>query len=286
MFRRMVASGGKCSSLKQAVQARASVYGEMSEPSWFTKNYDVGGKAQTLKQRRIVRSQLASAPLLVAQTGLYGVQTALHSGDDSVLEQMRLGDHASVIHILKLLSRASPFSVLKLLNKVTARAVGTRISQVSTDLDFVQSVLDLVSQRDELNPSLNAVTAAFRRRHLGGSFTLGENTAMMDALLYANTKSTQDGDILVATSKSKKKKPTSRAKASRLACYAFQRGNCTWEACRFDHRCILCGSEKHGEADCPRHKSKRLRSSERSEDRKKTQANAAVPPNPRSRRDR
>ena len=201
MFRRMVASGGDCSSLKQAVQARASVYGEISDASWFTRSFDIGGKAQTLKQRRIVRSQLASAPLLVAQTGLQGVQATLGSGDDSVLEQIRLGDHYSVMHILKVLSRARPLSVLRLLNKVTAQKLGSCISQVSADLDFVQTVLDLVSRSEELNPSLNAITEAFRRRHLGGSFTSGSNSVMMDALLYADTKSTKDSDVMAAESK-------------------------------------------------------------------------------------
>ena len=138
----MVASGGDCSSLKQAVQARAAVYGEMSDATQYTKNFDIGGKAQTLKRRRIVRSQLVSAPLLVTQTGLQRMQATLGSGNDSVLEQIRLGDHYSVIHMLKVLSRARPLSVLKLLNKVKAQELGSAISQASADLDFVQTVLD------------------------------------------------------------------------------------------------------------------------------------------------
>ena len=33
MLNKLIRSGGKCSSLKQAVQARAAIYGEVGEPS-------------------------------------------------------------------------------------------------------------------------------------------------------------------------------------------------------------------------------------------------------------
>ena len=65
----IVKLGGRCRTLKQAVQARAAVYDETADPSWFVKSCDIGAKAQLSKQKRSVRSQLIAAPLLVAQCG-------------------------------------------------------------------------------------------------------------------------------------------------------------------------------------------------------------------------
>ena len=77
----IVKSGGRCRTLKQAVQARAAVYDDVTEASWFVKNYDIGAKARLSKQRRIVRSQLIAAPLVVAQCGLRNICSMLTSGD-------------------------------------------------------------------------------------------------------------------------------------------------------------------------------------------------------------
>ena len=263
MFRRMVVTGGSCSSLKQAIQARAAVYSQDSDASWYVKNYDIGGRARTLKQRRIVRSHLASAPLLIAQTALQYARATLDSGNDSALEQVRLGDQVSVMQMLKMLSIARPMTVLRLLDKVKAQELGHRMSQISRDLDFVQTILDLASQSDELNPPLNAVAEAFRRRHLEGTFATDSHSVKMDALLFADTKSVNDSDLKateVNVSSTKRKSTTTRAKSNKLPCYAFQRGNCTCEACRFDHRHILFGSGTHGEAGCPKNRVRRARS--------------------------
>ena len=77
----LVKSGGRCRTLKQAVQARAAVYDEVADPSWFVKNCDIGAKAQLSRQRRVVRSQLITAPLVVAQSGFRNICSMLSTGD-------------------------------------------------------------------------------------------------------------------------------------------------------------------------------------------------------------
>ena len=69
ILRNIVATVGKCGTLKQAVQARAAVYDECDEsvdPTWFKKGTDISKKAKTLHDRRRIRSQLIGAPRLVA----------------------------------------------------------------------------------------------------------------------------------------------------------------------------------------------------------------------------
>ena len=67
---------------------------------------------------------------------------------------------------------------------------------MAADLDFAQSVLDLVSSNEELNPALNAVAEAFKRRALSGSFVSGTHCIALDALRYADTRSDNDQDGL------------------------------------------------------------------------------------------
>ena len=42
------------SHLKEAVEARAKVYDEVVDPSWFVKSCDIGVKAKQSRQRRAV----------------------------------------------------------------------------------------------------------------------------------------------------------------------------------------------------------------------------------------
>ena len=70
---------GKCGTLKQAVQARAVEYDESVDLSWFTKGTNISKKANTMHDRRRVRSQLVGAALLVAQMGLLAI-TNRHPG--------------------------------------------------------------------------------------------------------------------------------------------------------------------------------------------------------------
>ena len=60
--------------------------------------------------------------------------------------------------------------VLKLPNKVRRFDLDQQLLKMAGELDFEQSVADLVSLNDELNPSFNAVIEAFRRMQLSGKF--------------------------------------------------------------------------------------------------------------------
>ena len=55
--------------MKQVLQSRAEIYGDALEPNWFQTNSYLGGKAKRMRQKNRARSQLAGAPLLLAQIG-------------------------------------------------------------------------------------------------------------------------------------------------------------------------------------------------------------------------
>ena len=107
----------------------------------------------------------------------------------------------------------------------------TLLENVSAEMDFVQTVADLVSSGDSINPSLNAVADAFRWRQLTGRFVSENNTVKMNALVYADTKGINDNDFAAKDVKEhySPKKPgiPNRGKVPKSLCYSFQHGLCT-----------------------------------------------------------
>ena len=279
--------------MKQAVQARAAVYGEVGEPTWFVRGTDISAKAGTFLLRRSVRVQLAAAPLTVAQIGLQRLCTLLNSGDSSVLQRVSLGDQYTVMETLKMLSKIPPIALLKLLNKLKAVELASQARIVEADLDFVQSVLDLVAANDSLNPSMNSVAEAFKRRLLYGRFASGEHSIKLDALVFAETRGLRDFDRCASDIRNQVTKDNSATSTGRQKriCLDYQRGRCRWRNCRFDHRCSVCKRWGHGSLTCwlgePSQDATRGAGRNRMRSPQRSDPNAeAVPPNPRRRTDR
>ena len=99
--------------IKQNLQARAALYGDLLEPSWFTRNTDLGGKTKNLKQRRSARSMLLGAVLLVAQMGAHQLRHLLTSGKSGMLNGMALHATGSAAYFKKALQQAPMIEVLQ-----------------------------------------------------------------------------------------------------------------------------------------------------------------------------
>ena len=230
---------------------------------------------------------------MIAQAGLQRLRVLLDEGDDQVLARVRLGERYTVAETLKFLSLASPLAILTLLDKIRAKDIDSQTAKVSSELDFVQAVLDLVAAKDSLNPSLNAVAEAFRRRLISGSFMSGDHSVQLDSLVYADTSSQTDFDHCATDIRSQgasKKKPAPLDR-QRTTCIDFQRGDCRWRNCRFDHRCSMCGKWGHGQVDCWQMNAggstTKVRNDRRFNDRRRDPSPSAdVPPHPRRRTDR
>ena len=102
------------------------------------------------------------------------------------------------------------------------------LERCAAELDFVQAVIDLVSTNDSLNPSMNAVAEAFRRRLLSGRFSTADHSIKVDALLFAGTKDVNDSDCQTSEVKDRQAKGLRGGNQStnRLVCFDFQRGAC------------------------------------------------------------
>ena len=143
------------------------------------------------------------------------------------MEDLKLGDQYSVAEVLKYLSRAPFTSLMKLFDRVKGDNLEARILGLAADPDFAQSVLDLVSSKEELNPALKAVAEAFKRRALSGSFVSDTHCVALDALRYADTRGDNDQDGLATDIKSlydKNKKLQRGDKSTPNICWPYQRG--------------------------------------------------------------
>ena len=221
---------------------------------------------------------------MVAQTGLQSIVGLLSRGDKSVLDNLRLGDRLTVAEVLKALNMAPPLSVMKLLNLESGTQLESRLGQLLAELDFTQAVSDLVALRDQLNPSMDAVAEAFKRRNLSGVFLKDNQNLSLQALMFSLEKSGNDSDLLTAEIKN-----TDGRGPSNRTCYAYQRGVCRWAKCIYQHRCSLCNKFGHGKWQCYSNSTKCNERGPTDDGEKKTgrgQDKGVVPPNPRYRRDR
>ena len=160
----------------------------------------------------------------------------------------------------------------------------SKLGQIQAELDFTQSVSDLVSKQDPLHPSLDAVAEAFKRRNLGGVFLQESQDLNLQALMHSLGKSGNDSDQLTPEVKGTKRRGTS----TRL-CFAYQSGTCRWPNCVYQHRCATCNKYGHGKWNCFSNTSKSTEVPLREETEPKIEKprfSNQILPNPRYRRDR
>ena len=142
--------------------------------------------------------------------------------------------------------------------------------QHADDLDYLQTLITSLGKRCEINPSMNAVVDALKRRRFKGRLKSQGESVELDTLLHKGTKGDADEDAEL------QRKPAKGQMFPNIRiCYAFQKDACTYPSCRYRHVCTVCDSESHGAISCTR---KRTTKGEAS---KKTK-----PPHPRYRRDR
>ena len=116
---------------------------------------DLGGKARTLIDRNKARALLAATPLLVAQVGLLDLRKKMMEGDVDALQNLRLNSVIPVSETIRILGQAPPIAILKLCNRATGEIISSKLIQHLDDLDFVQDVLSVTANHQELNPAMS-----------------------------------------------------------------------------------------------------------------------------------
>ena len=265
--------------IKQILQSRAELYGDELDPKWFQQAVDLGGKASTTKKRNQARSQLAGAPLLVAQLTSLEFRKKVLEGDNGLVQNLHMGTWTTVAELLKVFGKIPPLSLLYLCNPEFGKYLSEHMLQHADDLDFVQDILSATAVSTALNPILNSVIAGFGRRKSYRRFKYGQLNMHFDRLRYAESETKNDHDI---KGKEAQGTPKKRNVDSSLPCRWFQKqGGCRFRTkmCLFAHKCTICDMPGHGAIKCRTRSSNTATESVAAEERRR-------PPNPRTRRER
>ena len=283
-LKNLVTSKQARASLKQTVRARACVYGEVVKPTLFSRREDLGGKTRTLSDRRHASAILAGAPLFLAQLSAKDLKSCFMSGDQRILGSINLDSVMTVSEFFRAIGKAPLIDIIALCNQSRSEAITNSLQQIESDLDYVQEVLKCSGSDVTLNPLLNAVLDGFSRRERFNHFQVGTGSVALDCLKHQQTVSEKDSDLKsedvaknVTPASSKEKRGSNRTRRRQTGvCYAFQRGTCSLQNCRFLHMCMSCGGE-HGSHEC---------NTKHSQTQSSVKVERTTPPHPRFRRDR
>ena len=233
--------------IEDVLKRRAKIYGDNLDPKWFRHDVDLGVRAKSIEDRSKARAMLAAAPLMLAQEGALEFRKRMLQGDASILSTIRLEETTTFSQVLKKLEAVPALAILKLCNKELGDFLMQSLRQQAEDLDYVQEVLDAVSN-SALTPTMHAVLAGFRQRRTYGRFKNDGGSVAIDRLKFSHLASPEDhyGGSTV------KRNSRTNYGASKELCRQFQRrGGCSKGAvCYFKHCCRKCGAKSHGASNC------------------------------------
>ena len=175
----------------------------------------------------------------------------------------------------------SPLGILRLVDKSRFKEIYEMLLQHGDDLDYVQSLINLIGERSDVNPPMNAVSDAFNRRRFTRRFKQEGQSVELDALLNDNTKGDKDDDTFVQR-KTKKQSSTGGVQT----CFLFQSASCHYQQCRYRHVCMKCQSTNHGSLACTAVTPSSNQQTRAQTTNPSTSSNSTRPPNARFRRDR
>ena len=245
-LRQLLDKKGSAYGVKQALQARAAIYDNMLDPSWFVKNFDLSAKTKEVGQRREARAMLIGAVLLIAQIGAHDIRSRLSEGKPGLLKDILYDTRrGTALQFMKLLSQAPMLEVMEAICKEKKDMITEKLLQHADDLDYLQNLVSSLGRETSLNPSMNAVAEAFARRRFKDRFKTMGQSVRLDTMLYKSTKGKADEDE-TAVAGGKNRIPSNRL------CWKFQKNECGWSNCAFLHKCRICSSTDHGANYCPR----------------------------------
>ena len=135
---------------------------------------------------------LIGAVLLVAQLGEHGIRALLSTGEKGSLEAVTGETRGSANHFCEKLAKASPLEILDFVKAPNRVRLTEALLRHADDLDYLQTLISSLGNRNELNPSMNAVCEAFSRRRFSGRFRRTGQTVELDTLLQQETKGVQE----------------------------------------------------------------------------------------------
>ena len=207
-------------------------------------------------------------------------------GDVDALQNLRLNSVIPVSETIRILGQAPPIAILKLCNRATGEIILSKLIQHLDDLDFVQDVLSVTANHQELNPAMHGVIAGLGRRKTFQRFKSNNQGMDIDRLRFSHTATPKDSDLeaIEVTAKSPRAEPRSTGTMQTYCCFFNRPRGCRYYSnCIYTHKCIICNRADHGA-------SRRWQRSEETSNQRQTglgqsgaQVRRETPPDPRHR---
>ena len=101
------------------------------------------------------------------------------------------------------------------------------LRQANDSLEYTQELLNLLGDKSEVNPVMNAVCDAFTRRRFSGSLRVGNQGVELDTLLNAATKGPNDDDARLTRKERASGQGFKPAEKKLQVCFLFQSDKCS-----------------------------------------------------------
>ena len=213
-----------------------------------------------------------------------------------VLHTLRLNSVMPVSETIRMLGQAPPLAILKLCNRATGEEISSKLVQHLDDLDFVQDVLSVNANHQELNPTMHGVIEGLSRRKTFHRFKHNHRGMYIDRLRFRHTVTPKDSDLETneVTSKGGKQSSSNQQTEAKnnyttqdYCCFFNRARGCRYyNNCFYVHKCIICNRADHGASRCWQRSEDGSGQQQSGLDQSGAQSQRDTPPDPRRRRDR
>ena len=246
-------------NLKSLHAARSCLYGSrgLGDKKWFSDKPGIASRLKTQAHRRQFRMGLVANIAFYNRLNLLDLTTWLNSGTSSDLAAVRPEATFTVTQIQDLVRRLSPLDLLRLFSPDKAARLSKAVSEISVLADYEQAVCNHLATTEALEPT-HAVLGTLLRT--GADFKTALSHQPIQLATQAVTPLCYGADVdgTLAASGTRQQAGRTRTRTPNRkpaqypmgVCYDFQKGVCSREFCKYNHRCATCRSVHHGQSSC------------------------------------
>ena len=239
--------------------ARSCLYGSrgLGDKKWFSDKPGIASRLKTQAHRRQFRMGLVANIAFYNRLNLLDLTSWLNSGTPSDLAAVSPEATFTIKQIQDLVRRLSPLDLLRLFSPDKAARLSQAVSEVSVLADYEQAVCNHLATTEALEPT-HAVLGSLLRTGADFKAALLHQPIQLAAQAVTPLCFGADVDGTLSTSGARQQAGRTRSRTQNRrpvqypmgVCYDFQKGVCSREFCKYNHRCASCRSINHGQSAC------------------------------------
>ena len=247
-------------SLSALHAARSCLFGDrqLGNRKWYSDRPGIASRLKTQTHRRQFRLGLVANLAFYNLLNQNDVHRLLHTGVDITVASFSEATKITLAHIAHSLQQAAPISLLRIFCPKKAQEIELALQRVSALAAYNQSLCGHLAASEALEPAHAAVTEVLRTgADFDRAYTFQPVHVAAQAIAHLCAKPDVDGVIppkkkpKVKLEPTKKKRNPAGGRYRPGVCFAFQRGACALEPCRYQHVCGHCFAADHSGQACP-----------------------------------